>query len=71
VSGASQYIVKRARPAATRVSDPAVFDVPGGRTGACKRGAQVPGMTQIVRRSPKTSVDEHDHWMGAFAWRHA
>src|SRR5262245_28510944 len=54
------YVEKRVRPAAARVSDPAIFQVPHGHAVFCKRACQRTAVIDVVFRKPTTAVNVDD-----------
>lgn len=60
-------ILKRSGPSAAGIAHAPVFDVPGGDAGLLERVAEMPGISEVVFRSPVTAVNKEDNWMRAFA----
>ena len=60
-----QHVIQSARPAAARIADPAILDVPSCRAGAGQGRAKMSSVVQIVSVSPVPAVNEDDHGMRA------
>src|SRR5687767_10357308 len=51
-------VLKGSRPAASRVAEPTVLDVPRGDAASGKRRAQMRSVAEIVARAPEATVDD-------------
>src|SRR5690242_5630585 len=61
-------VFEATRPAAARIANPAVLQVPGRNSLGGKRSAEMAGMRQVILCAPKASMDVHGDrkWPTAF-----
>src|ERR1700675_1325583 len=69
--GAVKHVIHGARPAAARIADSPILQVPGRRSSACERGTGMSGVTKTVGISPKSAVNEDDHRMWSRTFGHS
>src|SRR5580765_1174677 len=60
-------VLKRSGPSAAGIAHAPVLDVPGGDAGLLERVAKMPGISEVVFRSPVTAVNKEDNRMRAFS----
>src|SRR5947209_5136087 len=67
--GGRGHVLKRSGPAATRVSDASILDVPRRESNLRQSMAQMTSVEQMVFRSPEPSVNVDDHRMRSRPFR--
>src|SRR5215510_1095939 len=59
-------ILERSGPAAARIANTAIFNIPGGTPFPCKCRTQMAGVKQVVLNPPVSAVDVHHHGKSSF-----